>query len=192
MNPDVKRVVGFWFDRKPIEWIIAPEGLDAQMKAEFGDLVLKARNNELDDWSAEPESSLALVVLLDQFSRNIFRGSPDAFSADAKAWEIATKAIARDFDKRVTVIQASAFYLTLMQQESLISLVASRCLFEALKTRCVSSEEHDWVDMGIAASKRHMQQLERFGRYPTRNALLGRKNTEEEDEYLKQHVPSLK
>jgi uncharacterized protein (DUF924 family) len=191
MNPDVKRVIAFWFNRPPMEWIVAPEGLDAQLKSEFGDLVLKARSNDLDDWNAQPESTLALVALLDQFSRNIFRGSPDAFSADAKAWETATKAIARDFDKQVTVIQASAFYMPLMHQESLISLIAVHCLFEALKPRCVSDEEHKWVDIGIMASKRHMQQLERFGRYPTRNAILGRKNTEAEEEFLKEHVASL-
>jgi uncharacterized protein (DUF924 family) len=191
MNLDVKRIVTFWFNRPPMEWIIAPEGLDAQLKSEFGDLVLKARRNELDDWAAQPEGNLALVILLDQFSRNIFRGSPDAFSADAKAWEIALKAIARDFDKQVTVIQASAFYMPLMHQESLISLIAVRCLFEALKPRCVGDEEHKWVDIGITASTRHMQQLEQFGRYPTRNALLGRKNTEAEEEFLKEHAPSL-
>ncbi|KAF4629779.1 hypothetical protein G7Y89_g8371 [Cudoniella acicularis] len=191
MNSDAKRVVAFWFNRKPMEWIIAPEGLDAQMKSEFEDIVLKARRNELDDWATEPEASLALVVLLDQFSRNIFRGSPDAFSADGKAWETVTKAIARDFDKQVTVIQASAFYMPLLHHESLISVIAARCLFEALKARCVSTEEHEWVDLGIAASKRHMQQLERFGRYPTRNALLGRENTEAEEQFLKEHVQKL-
>ncbi|KAF2704079.1 DUF924-domain-containing protein [Pleomassaria siparia CBS 279.74] len=191
MNPDVKRVVAFWFNRPPMEWIIAPKGLDEQLKSEFGDLVLKARRNELDNWATEAEASLALVALLDQFSRNIFRGSSDAFSADAKAWETATNAIARDFDKQVTVIQASTFYMPLMHQESLISLIAARCLFEALKPRCVSDEEHKWTDMGIAASKRHLQQLERFGRYPTRNALLGRTNTEAEEEFLKEHVSSL-
>ncbi|TVY41138.1 hypothetical protein LOCC1_G005498 [Lachnellula occidentalis] len=191
MNSDVKRIMAFWFNRNPMEWIIAPEGLDGQIKSEFEPLVLQARRNELDDWAAEPEASIALVVLLDQFSRNIFRGSPDTFGADAKAWETATKAIAHDFDKQATVIQASALYMPLMHQESLISLIAARCLFEALKQRCVSTEEHDWVGMGIAASKRHTEQLERFGRYPTRNALLGRENTEAENEFLKEHMPSL-
>jgi uncharacterized protein (DUF924 family) len=191
MNTDAKRVVAFWFNRPPIEWIIAPEGLDAQMKSEFGDLVLKARSNELDDWVTEPEGSVALVALLDQFPRNIFRGSPEAFSSDKKAWETATRAIAHDFDKQVTVIQASALYMPLMQQESLISVIASRCLFEALKPRCTTDEEHRWVDMGIAASKRHVKQLERFGRFPTRNALLGRENTEAEEQFLKEHVAGL-
>ena len=191
MNPEVERIVAFWFNRPPMEWIVAPEGLDDQLKSEFGDLVLKARRNELDDWAAQPKSNLALVTLLDQFSRNIFRGSPDAFSADAKAWETATKAIARDFDKHVTVIQASVFYMPLMHQESLISLIAVRGLFDALKLRCVSDEEYKWVDVGIMASKKHMQQLEQFGRYPTRNAVLGRKNTEAEEEFLKEHMSSL-
>ena len=191
MSPDVDRIVDFWFNRPPMEWIVAPEGLDAQLKSEFGDLVQKARSNKLDDWTAQPKASLALVALLDQFSRNIFRGSPDAFTSDAKARETATKAIAKDFDKEVTVIQASAFYMPLMHQESLISLIAARSLFEALEARCMSDEEHKWVNLGIAASKRHIQQLEQFGRYPTRNALLGRKSTEAEEAFLKDHVSSL-
>lgn len=191
MNPDVKRVTAFWFNRPPIEWIVAPEGLDAQIKSDFNELVLKARRNELDDWAAEPEASVSLVALLDQFSRNLFRGSADAFSADAKAFETATKAIARDFDKQVSVVQASALYMALMHQESLISLIAARYLFEALKARCVSDEERKWVDMGVAGSKGHMQQLERFGRYPTRNSLLGRKNTAAEEEFLKEHISSV-
>jgi uncharacterized protein (DUF924 family) len=152
MNPDAQHVISFWFNRPPMEWIIAPEGLDAEMKSEFGELVLRARRNELDDWTTEPEASVALVALLEQFPRNIFRGSADAFASDAKAYEIATKAIAQDFDKQVTVIQASALYMPLMQQESIISLIAARCLFEGLKSRCATGEEHKWVGMGIAAS----------------------------------------
>ncbi|KZZ99512.1 hypothetical protein AAL_02084 [Moelleriella libera RCEF 2490] len=189
---DVRRVLDFWFNRPPIEWIVAPKGLDAQLKSDFGDLVIAARANTLDHWAeGTPEGSLALVVLLDQFSRNLFRGSPDAWSADAKACEVASRAVARDFDKQVSVIQASAFYLPLMQQESLVALIAARSLFEALKGRCSSDEEHKWVDMGIAAARRHVGQLQRFGRYPTRNAVLGRQNTQAEDEFLKEHVPSL-
>jgi uncharacterized protein (DUF924 family) len=152
MNPEAAYVISFWFNRPPMEWIVAPSGLDAQMASEFSSLVLQARNNELDDWTTEPETSVALVALLEQFPRNIFRGSAAAFASDAKAYEVATKAIAQDFDKRVTVIQASALYMPLMQQESIVSLIAARCLFEGLKMRCASDEEHKWVGMGIAAS----------------------------------------
>ncbi|KAK8054874.1 hypothetical protein PG993_000101 [Apiospora rasikravindrae] len=192
-NPDVKRVLSFWFDRPPIEWIIAPAGLDAQLKAEFGDLVQKARRNELDDWATtSPESSVALVALLDQFSRNLFRGTPDAFAGDAQAWSVATRAIAQDFEKQVTVIQASTFCMTLLNQESLISVIAARLLWENLKARCSTAQEQEWVDMGIAGTKRHLMQIERFGRYPTRNKVLGRENTEAEEEFLKEYKPSLK
>lgn len=143
MNSDIKRILGFWFNRNPIEWIIASEGLDAQLKSQFEDLVLEARRSELGDWATTPEGSLALIVLLDQFSRNLFRGSPDAFATDGKSWETASKAIARDFDKQVTVFQTLAFYMPLMHQETFISLIAARGLFEGLKGRCVSKEEHD-------------------------------------------------
>lgn len=188
---NIKRVITFWFDRPPLEWIIAPKGLDEQMKAEFEGLVLQARRNELDEWGTQPEGSVALVSLLDQFSRNLFRGTPEAFSADTKACDVATMAIARGFDHQVTVIQASALYMPLMQQESLISIIAARGLFQGLKPRCESVEEHKWVDMGIAASARHLQQLERFGRFPTRNVILGRANTEAEELYLQEHKPTL-
>ncbi|CAJ2512362.1 Uu.00g053770.m01.CDS01 [Anthostomella pinea] len=191
MNSNIKRVVAFWFNRPPMDWIVAPTGLDAELRSEFGELVLSARRNDLDDWASQPEGSLALVVLLDQFSRNIFRGSPAAFSADAKASDTATRAIARGFDKQVSVIHATAFYMPLMQQESLISVIAARGLFEGLRGRCESKEEREWVEMGVSAMGRHLEQLERFGRFPTRNAVLGRVNTADEDEFLAQHKPSL-
>ncbi|EFE40891.1 conserved hypothetical protein [Trichophyton verrucosum HKI 0517] len=187
-SADVKRIITFWFNRPPIEWITAPRGIDDQIRSEFDDLVLKARQNKLDDWEMEPEACLALVVLLDQFSRNLFRGSPDAFSADSKAHEIATRAIIRGFDKDVTAIQASAFYLPLLHQESLISLVAARSLFENLRQRCVTGEEKEWADMGIDIVNENIRHMEQFGRYPSRNLPLGRTSTEAEEEYLKQQA----
>jgi uncharacterized protein (DUF924 family) len=183
--------VTFWFNRPPMEWIVAPEGLDRQIESEFTEFVLRARRNELDDWASEPEGSLALVTLLDQFPRNIFRGTPDAFATDSKSWDVATKSIARGFDKQVSVIQATAFYMPLMHQESIISLIAARSLFEALEPKCANEEEEKWVKMGVAAAERHIQQLEEFGRYPTRNALLGRESTDAEVEFLKNHKTSL-
>ncbi|KAI0394395.1 hypothetical protein F5Y17DRAFT_262709 [Xylariaceae sp. FL0594] len=193
MDPDVERILSFWFNRKPIEWIIAPEGLDTQLANEFSPIVEKARNNELDGWATrDARSSLALVVLLGQFSRNLHRGSPAFFSADAKASETAAGAIARGYDSDVSAIQASAFYLPLMQQKSLVSVIAARCLFEALRARCATDEEREWVDMGLAAAKRHLDQLLRFGRYPSRNSLLGRTSTQAEEEFLRDFKPTLK
>ncbi|KAI1875057.1 uncharacterized protein JN550_002486 [Neoarthrinium moseri] len=99
-----------------MEWIVAPDGFDAQCKSELNHLVQKARHNELDDWSSSPEGSLAQDDLLDQLPRKIHRSSSDALTDDERAWGIATKAIAGDYDKQVTVIPASEFYMPLMQQ----------------------------------------------------------------------------
>lgn len=188
----IRRVQSFWFDRNPIDWIVAPPGLDDQLQAEFGDLARRARNRELAGWdTAGPETNVVLVVLLSQFSRNLFRGTPAAFAADDHAWDAATRALARGFDQRLGVIPASTYCMTLLNRESLISVVAARCLWENLKARCSDEREHEWVDMGIAGTKRHLDQLERFGRYPTRNAILGRESTEAEEEFLKEHKPSL-
>ncbi|KAK7748325.1 hypothetical protein SLS62_008693 [Diatrype stigma] len=195
-DPDIQRVLAFWFDRNPLDWIVAPEGFDAQCESELGDLVRKARRHELDDWAsataATPEEgSLALAVLLDQLPRNLFRGTADAFASDAQAWEVATRAIARGLDKKVPVVRASAFYMPLLQRESLISAVAARALSEALVPRAWAPEEQKWVAMGVAGAERHVEQIARFGRYPTRNAVLGRESTEAEVEFLKGHTFSL-
>lgn len=187
MDGEIQHVVNFWFNRNPIEWIVAPEGFDEQCRSNFDTLVKQARHNELDAWADSPEGSLALVILLDQLPRNLHRGTVDAFASDAEAHEIAARAIARDFDKLVTVIQASAFYMALLQQESLTSVVAARALFEALQSRAASEEEQKWIEMGVAGAKGHAKQLVQFGRYPTRNAVLGRTSTKIEEEFLTGH-----
>lgn len=96
-----------------------------------------------------------------------------------------------DFAQQVSVIKASALYMPLMQHESLISLIATRSLCEGLKTRCTNEEEHKWVDMATVASKRHMDMLVMFGRYPTRNAILGRTSTEAEENFLRDRKVTL-
>ncbi|KAI9897997.1 hypothetical protein N3K66_006357 [Trichothecium roseum] len=159
MNIDAKRIIDFWYNRPPLQWIVAPDGLGHTIKSEFGHLVVKAQNRELQSWAEDPEASLALIALLYQFPRNLHRGTPEAFGTDDQAWEAAQNAVARDFDKQVTVIQASAYYIALMHKENLMSMIAARCLFEALKPRCTTEEERKWVDMGVTATARHMDQL---------------------------------
>lgn len=94
------------YNRPTIDWFVTPDGLDEICKDEFGHLVEDARANRLDHWQADREGSLALVILLDQFTRNIYRGTPDAFSSDPKALDVATKAIAKGWDKQSTTTQA--------------------------------------------------------------------------------------
>lgn len=108
-NPDITRVHDFWFTRSPAEWFMPPSGFDNQCQSQFGDLVQDARQGKLDHWTAEPQGTLAILVLLDQFSRNIYRGTPDAFSADPKALQIATHAIAKGWDEEATMAQALTY-----------------------------------------------------------------------------------
>ncbi|CAG8974512.1 hypothetical protein HYALB_00009047 [Hymenoscyphus albidus] len=154
---------------------IASPGLDDQLKSEFEGLVLKARRGELDDWATNAKGSLALIVLLDQFPRNLYRGSLDAFAADGKSWEMATNAIAQDFDedKEITVYQAFAFYMPLMHQETNISLIAARGCLKALR--------------GGARMRKNATGSARL----YRNALLSRKNTEADEEFLKEQKQSV-
>lgn len=108
-NPDIARIHDFWYSRPPVEWFMPPEGFDSQCKEQFADLVVEARAGKLDHWLANQDGTLAILVLLDQFSRNIYRGTPDAFSADPKALEIATHAIAKGWDKNATMAQALTY-----------------------------------------------------------------------------------
>jgi uncharacterized protein (DUF924 family) len=108
-SSDIARIHDFWFTRSPQEWFMPPEGFDNLCESEFGHLVQDARAGKLDHWTDEPQGTLAILVLLDQFSRNIYRGTPDAFSADPKALQIATHAIAKGWDKDATTAQALVY-----------------------------------------------------------------------------------
>lgn len=184
-NSDINRILSFWFDRPPIEWFAPPEGFDDECKHHFGELVHKARANELDDWTSEPESSLAILILLDQFSRNIFRGTPEMYAADDKAFDIATRSIAKGFDEKVDKFQALTFYLPLMHHESLIAQVATLSLYKNLIARCEEgSEAKQFHTRGIHAAMGHLGTIEKFGRFPSRNKILGRESTKEELDFL--------
>ena len=188
MNPGIHRIMSFWYDRPAIEWFMPPAGFDEQCQQDFGELVHKARTNELDHWAEVPEGSLALLVLLDQFSRNVFRGTPEMYAADEKAVDLATRSIAKGFDKQVTVYQALTFYLPLMHHESLLAQVATVSLYENLINRCDdASAAQQFHSKGMFAAKNHLQVIERFGRFPSRNKILGRESTKEEEEYLKEN-----
>lgn len=108
-DPNIARIHNFWYSRSPREWFMPPEGLDQQCRTEFADLVQDARAGKLDHWQAEPDGTLAILVLLDQFSRNVYRGTPDAFSADPKALDIATRAIAKGWHRNASVAHALTY-----------------------------------------------------------------------------------
>jgi uncharacterized protein (DUF924 family) len=133
----------------------------------------RALRGELERWRATPLAALALIVVLDQFSRNMFRGTPCAFIGDPAALTAAASAIERGFDRLLSAQERTFLYMPFEHAEDLAAQRRSLALFEAL----------DPDDMEYA--KRHHEIIARFGRFPHRNAVLGRESTSEEIEFLK-------
>ena len=164
--------------------------LDNDIRARFGSLISIARDSPTihHTWTENPNSALALLLLLDQFPRNIFRGSPQSYSSDLKALGVATWAIAKGFDRQVPPIRQLFFYLPFMHDELLLSQVAGKALYENCRSRCGDDvEAKKFVENEADWAQKHMDVIQRFGRFPARNQVLGRESTREELEFLKEN-----
>jgi uncharacterized protein (DUF924 family) len=161
---------------------------DAEVQEKFGNLMLQARTTQLAPWVDKPTSSLALIILLDQLPRNVWRNSLNAFHSDAKALDVASRSIVKGFDREVTPWQQLFFYLPFMHGESVVSQVAGISLLEGAVQRVNDSEsaEAKCLSMGLDSAKKHAVPISKFGRFPGRNVALGRDTTEEEAAFLKE------
>ncbi|ARN80747.1 DUF924 family protein [Methylocystis bryophila] len=181
-NPLVREVLDFWFgsadsaelgSRRQI-WFAATPGFDQEIRQRFSEANRLAATGALDDLKQTQMGTLALIILLDQFSRNIFRGAAGAFANDSKARMLAEYAIEKRFDMNVLTVQKLFFYLPFEHAEDL-----------ELQERSVDL----FVRLGDATSLQHAlchrDQIIRFGRFPDRNGALGRKSTKAEEEFLK-------
>ncbi|KUJ08227.1 DUF924-domain-containing protein [Mollisia scopiformis] len=190
MDTDINRTLSYWFDGPEAKkkWYGGGEKIDTEIRDQFGPLMEQARASELNSWESKPRGSLALLILLDQFSRNAFRSTPDSFSADSLALDIATKAIAKGFNLEVSNIQQIFFLMPFMHSETLLGQVAGVSLFEALLARCdPNSKDVEFLATSVQFARRHREPILRFGRFPSRNEILGRTSTPEEIEFLKEH-----
>ena len=173
----VNEILQFWFvDIDHSCWFKKNPEFDRQLEQRFGELLALAKNDQFDDWCDTPRGHLALIILLDQFSRNIYRGSPESFEADPKALQLALDGIEKRFDEQLSPEERSFFYLPLRHAESL----------EMQELGLAKTRELN--DAGYGTDKyalSHLATIERFGRFPHRNFVLGRRNTPDEDEYLK-------
>lgn len=171
-----REVLDFWFkETKPEAWFKIDPAFDAAVKARFEDTWRAARDGALNDWQASKDGALALVIVLDQFPRNMFRGQADSFATDARARDVARDAVARGFDIEAPVPVRSFFYLPFMHSEALAD--QDRCI--AL-TRERLGEAHFSYPFAL----KHRAVIARFGRFPARNAALGRATTAEEAAFL--------
>ncbi|MEO1149090.1 MAG: DUF924 family protein [Cyanobacteria bacterium J06638_22] len=186
----VQSVLNFWFGdptnpkssytQQRKLWFSKSEETDETIRREFMPLYAQAATSELDSWATEPESCLALLLILDQFPRNMFRDMPRAFATDEKALAIAKHAIERGFDQALKPVQRLFMYLPLEHSETLEDQHRSVALVETLK-----EEDTDLAD-AYDYALRHRDVIQRFGRFPHRNIILGRQSTSEEIDFLQQ------
>ena len=196
-TPD--EILNFWFgdlegptDFKPEKaklWWAGGEAIDHEIQERFGQAVLAARAGELDAWLAEPKSALALILLLDQFSRNLGRGTPLAFATDAAALRACETAIERGHDQKLRPIECSFLYMPLMHAEDRTIAARSVEQFERLSERIRASCPSEHPD-ALSYAKQHAEIVQRFGRYPHRNAILGRESTDQELAFLEGGGPN--
>ena len=173
-NTDPRAVVAFWREAGMGKWFRGGSAeFDAECRARFHDLHHTAARRELGHWMDDAEGALALVLLLDQIPRNIFRGSGHAFATDPLALHYATRALDAGFDAQIEPALRFFFYLPFEHSEALADQERSVALFEALG---------DAEFLGYA--RRHLDPIARFGRFPHRNPMLGRNTTAEEQAYL--------
>ena len=169
-------VLDFWLrEVGETGWYRSPEGLDETMRARFTGLCLEARAGRLSRWAATARGALALILLLDQFPRNIWRGTAEAHAGDARGLTVAKHAIGRGFDLATPEPERQFFYLPLEHSESLADQERSLRLF---LMRMPSLPEE-----GYRAIIGHRDVIRRFGRFPSRNAVLGRRDTGAEIAY---------
>ncbi|MCA9405315.1 MAG: DUF924 domain-containing protein [Candidatus Omnitrophica bacterium] len=196
----IQRILDFWFedltDDKPVvpgqgaakKWFKKSDDTDNEIRQKFEGDIIRARKRKYDAWMETPEGMLALIIVLDQFSRNVYRDTPKAFENDLKVLEYALMAIKKGFDKKVTMIQRQFIYMALMHAENLA--VQKKCV-ECFEDLLEEAEEKKSPAAGyfknnLSYASRHYDIIKRFNRFPHRNEILGRKSTAEEMEFLEQ------
>jgi uncharacterized protein (DUF924 family) len=171
----VKAVNQFWFeDLGPADWFGGGARIDAAIRSRFGDLLEDLRHDPPIAENLDAEGLVAAVIVFDQFSRNLFRKSPEAYATDALALALACQAVDRDLDAGLGLHQRQFLYMPFMHSESAEMQARSMALFRELgSAELIRYAEH------------HRDVIERFGRFPHRNSVLGRENTPEEREFLR-------
>ena len=166
-------VVAFWKEAGPKKWFARDDDFDAGFRRRFHDAHIAAARRELDDWAGTPEGVLALLILLDQFPRNCFRGTGHAFATDPLARMFAVRALDAGFDRAVENDLRRFFYLPLQHAEDRALQDRQLALFQTMERPA----DDRWAEQ-------HHAIIERFGRFPHRNRALGRETTAEEKAFL--------
>lgn len=189
LDPAARAVLDFWFGEPGSPrfgrawdcWFSGDAVFDVALRERFGATLASARGHECDAWLSTPLGALALIVVLDQFSRNIYRGTADAFASDAQAVDAARRMVATRADRTLPTAHHRAFaYLPFEHDESHDSQATSVRLFSEL------ADESKEAAGYLGYARQHAVIIERFGRFPHRNAVLGRESSDEELAFLRE------
>lgn len=169
-----RHVIEFWYSEKMRQrWFSSTPELDAEIRSKYENLWLQAGKGELDDWKASPEGCLALVVVLDQFPLNMFRGEAKSFSTGQKAVACSKYCLSQGYDRKIPRDRVAFLYMPLMHSENLADQDLAVKLFEQAN-----------LPHNLRFARHHRELIKRFGRFPHRNPILGRDSSAEEIEYL--------
>ena len=182
-----QNILHFWFGKpedadygEPRQfWFVKNFNVDVQIKSRFESTYQAAARGKLNHWRSSALSCLALIIVLDQFPRNMYRGQPQAFATDNRALKIAQFAVEQEYDQQLLPVQRWFVYLPFEHSENLADQETAMKLFSTLKDDPNSQRSIDYA-------RKHLQVIQRFGRFPHRNQILGRENTSEETAFLQQ------
>ncbi len=170
-----KEIIAFWFaELEPKQWWEKDEAFDLMIQTRFGKFHNQAKASELFHWRETALGSLAEVIILDQFSRNIYREKPESFACDSMALALAQFTISKGWDNDLSDVQRVFLYMPFMHSESRLIHIEAIKLFKSLG-----------IQSNVDFEYQHKAIIDRFGRYPHRNQILGRQSTEDEIEFLK-------
>ena len=195
-QPLINEILHFWFGELDERGMSAPErdkvwfraspDFDAETKRRFGAAVEAALDGKLDEWAGNDEGLVALVLLLDQFTRSIYRDTPAAFSGDAKALALSRAAVAAGRDASLPPIHRLFLYLPFEHAEDLEAQDTAVSLLRGLLADC-AAEAQERVAVYVRYAEAHRDVIRCFGRFPHRNSILGRETTPTEQEHLVHH-----
>lgn len=195
----IDAILDFWFMEKELTapqidgrldvWFGSNSLFDEEIARKFSADVELAAEGKLDHWAREPRGRLALILLLDQFRRNIYRNTPEAFSCDKAALKLCVEGAMEKKDKGLSPIQRAFFYMPLQHAESRKVQNKAVSIYRKLAS-AVSPTLRETFDTMAQFAELHADIVERFGRFPHRNVILNRANTPEEEEYLAGSAPN--
>lgn len=171
-----ERIIHFWFEEIESEyWFMKDDKFDQLLRDRFAKIHAQAMAGETSPWRAWPDGRLAEIIVLDQFSRNMFRGTARAFASDAQALKLAQEAVSVGDDLKINIKKRSFIYMPYMHSEDL-----------QVHAKAVELFSQEGLEHGLKFELLHKKIIERFGRYPHRNEILGRASTAEETKFLQE------